>query len=70
LQFGGENFNGLLLFVLGFSLVFMGNKKRTPFTDAWEGKAKERKLSHTLLTGTKKRNLNILQSYGIYWIKL
>jgi hypothetical protein len=48
----------------------MGNKQkkeiRTPSKDAWEGKAKVEKLSHTLLTGTEKRHLNIVHSYDIY----
>ena len=70
-QFGGEIFSGLLLLLLCFFFSIYGKQTkkeiRTPFTDAWEGNAKEGKLSHTLLTGTKKRNLTVVQSYGIYW---
>jgi hypothetical protein len=60
-QFRGKNFNGLLLLLLCFLFSIYGKQTkkeiRTPSTDAWEGKAKEEKLSHTLLTGIEKKTL-------------
>ena len=43
------------------------NEIRTPFKDAWEGKEKGKIVPYFTNGNEKKRNLKVVQSYGIYW---